>query len=491
MLKTNMKPSRLSLLFVSCLLIGCTSNGDNKPIDPKDNGDYLIKEDTSIDFLCMANKDYYKYLNAMLDSFKEEEPHVKVNLYNPLGSGNYNAIERVVVSGFFKEDYPDIVQCYPDNVVKYLAQGYAVNIDDYLNNEVYGITGKDKEDYISTFMDEGSRYLTKGTYSLPFCKSTELLYYNADALIGLNLSDYDSSINNGNPIDATYLDSLTWEELFNVLCPAIYQYNEAQSDENKIYDNSTEESAIFTYDSDENFFITLAHQYGYGYTSIDSNGKGSIDFNNDEMKGLLKGLRDAKANKYLQTKGTYLDYVSELFVNKKALFTVSSTASLSYNYNKAHPFEIGVARIPHPEGKGYSAINQGPSVCILDHKDSNRSLASYLLWKHITNASNSSYWSLATGYMGIRDSSYHTPEYIEAINVEEGASEYDISKANNLIKIREVKDYTFNTPTFRGSSNARTDVGFVFKEVLLSDGATETINNIFAKYEEDAKKYCK
>ncbi len=491
MLKTNMKPSRLSLLFVFCLLIGCTSNGDNKPVDPKDKEDYLIKEDTSIDFLCMVDKDYYKYLNAMLDSFKEKEPHVKVTLYNPLGSGNYNAIERVVVSGFFKEDYPDIVQCYPDNVVKYLAQGYAVNIDDYLNNEVYGITGKEKEDYISTFMNEGSGYLTKGTYSLPFCKSTELLYYNADALIGLNLSDYDSSINNGNPLDASYLDSLTWEELFNVLCPAIYQYNEAQSDENKIYDNSAEESAIFTYDSDENFFITLAHQYGYGYTSVDSNGKGSIDFNNDEMKGLLKGLRDARANKYLQTKGTYLNYVSELFVNKKALFTVSSTASLSYNYNKVHPFEIGVARIPHPEGKDYSAINQGPSVCILDHKDSNRSLASYLLWKHITNASNSSYWSLATGYMGIRNSSYHTPEYIEAINVKEGASEYDISKANNLIKIREVKDYTFNTPTFRGSSNARTDVGYVFKEVLLSDGTLETINNIFAKYEEDAKKYCK
>ncbi len=314
------------------------------------------------------------------------------------------------------------------------------------------------------------------------------MYYNSDVLIGLNLSSVDNTINNGQPLTAEYLDNLSWEELFDKLCPAIYTYNEGLSEDEKIYDNS-DSSGIFTYDSDENLFITLAYQYGYGYTSVDENGKGSIEFNNPEMKAWLKKLYQAKKNKYLQTKGSYLDYVSDLFTKRQSLFTVSSTAGLSYNYNRKDPFGIGVARIPHPEGVDYSSINQGPSVCILDHKDENRSLASYLLWRHITNRVNSSSWSLETGYMGIRNSAYQTEEYIAATSVTDTTDKYALAKADNLKKIKDVRESTFNTQVFKGSSNARTNVGKIVKEVLLSDGTDEKINKIFKDYEDDTNKY--
>ena len=63
-------------------------------------------------------------------------------------------IEKNVVAGFFKEDYPDIVQCYPDNVVKYLAQGYAVDLDPYLDDPVYGLSKDERADYIASFLAE-------------------------------------------------------------------------------------------------------------------------------------------------------------------------------------------------------------------------------------------------------------------------------------------------------------------------------------------------
>ena len=474
---------KVCLFLVPLLLTGCSLSNANNNEQKKDEGNYLIKEETSIDFLCMLNDKYKSYLQEMIDEFKEIEPKVTVNLSNPLGSGNYAMLEKTVIAGFYNEDYPDIVQCYPDNVVKYLAKGYAVNLDTYINDSTSGLPQDDKEDYISAFMEEGQQYSTEGTYSLPFCKSTELMYYNADALLGIELD----GVNNNQPLDDEYFNNLTWEELFNNLCPKLKAYNDSLADDAKIMKDTTN-SAIFTYDSDENLFITLANQYGYGYTSYE-NGKPSIDFDNEEMKALVKKLKVAKDNKYFQTKNSYGDYVSSLFTDRESLFTVSSTASLAYNFNEKDPFAVGVAKIPYAEGKDYSAINQGPSICILDHKDNNRSLASYLLWKHITDKTNSFSWSMKTGYMGIRNSCYTSDEYKASLVINDPNNFKEVAEVENRIKIAEVRSSMFNTPVFRGSGNARTNVGLLLKVCLLSEDLDSEIDKLFKDYSDDAKKY--
>ena len=481
------------LTMLSTMVVGCSANGQSHFSEPnKEDEVGLIKEDVSIEFLCLTDSKYKVELDRMIDGFKKVEPHVTVNLINPPAAGNYNVLEKIVMSGFFKEDYPDIVQCYPDNVVKYIDRGYALNLDAYLNNADYGLKDE-KSDYIDSFLNEGANYSVEGTYSLPFCKSTELMYYNADKLLNLDLSTIDSSINNGKPLDEEYLDDLTWEELFQKLCPAIKTYNENQSEENKIYDDKIDDKGtpgIFTYDSDENFFITLAEQYGYGYTSYDKNlGKGSIDFNNQNMINLIKSFAQAKDNGYLQTKGSYGNYVSDLFIQRKSLFTVSSTAGLSYNYDSNNKMTIGVAKIPHPEGKGYLAINQGPSVCILDHKDDNRSLASFLFWKHITNKENSSSWAINTGYLGIRHSAYSSAEYLAALNPKDINDLYAKAVSDNLKKIAEVSANTFNTAVFKGSSNARTNVGMLMTNCLKSTDLDNEINDLFLEAAQDCESY--
>ena len=479
-------------LLILFLLSGCSKENNGQDIDPsKDDSHAIIKKDVTINFLSMTDGKYLLTLESIVHEFMEQEPHVKVNIYNPLGTGNYNTLEKYVIAGFFKEDYPDIVQCYPDNVVKYISRGYATPLDKYLDNETYGIRNNAGSDYVDAFMSEGSAYDSKGTtYSLPFCKSTELMYYNEDALLGLDLSTQDSSINNGQPLTDEYLNQLTWEEFFDKLCPAIAAKNNSLPADEKIYKDS-ESSCLLAVDSDENFFITLAHQYGYGYTSVKENGQGSVDFDNPEMKNLVKKLKTARENKYLQTRGTYLDYVSNLFVNREALFTISSTAGLSYNVpgKNDEQFSVGVARIPYAAGREYSSINQGPSVCLLDYKDENRTLASYLLWRHITNETNATKWALSTGYMGIRESTYSSEEYQNALTPSESATAYEEVEAKNFKKIADVKDYTFNTPLFKGSSNARTNVGKLLKDCLNNDDLDSNIDNLFKTYSDDAKSY--
>ena len=481
-----MRRKCLSLAILTFLLASCNNANSSNNSNNNNNIDCFIKNKTTIQFLCLTDGNFKAELERMINEFKSVEPNVTVNLTNPAAAGNYGVLEKTVISGFYKDDYPDIVQCYPDNVVKYIDDKWdkAINLDPYLNNEQYGLK-EEKNDYLKAFLNEGRKYSKEGTYSLPFCKSTELLYYNADVLLNLNLSTIDSSINNGQPLDENYLNNLTWEELFNKLCPAIKEYDATVED---IYDNGLN-SGIFTYDSDENFFITLAKHYGYGYTSTKEDGTGSIDFNNEQMINKIKEMRSAKDNGYLQTRGSYGNYVSDLFISKKALFTVSSTAGLSYNYDASHPIGIGVAKLPKAEGGNYSAINQGGSVCILDHKDNDRTLASYLFWKHITNEKNSSSWAVKTGYMGIRNSSYQSDEYQAALSPSDSSNLYAKAVSANLKMISQVRDQTFDTALFRGSGNARTNVGKLLTDSLDEETDIGDIDELFASYAADAESY--
>ena len=239
-------------------------------------------------------------------------------------------------------------------------------------------------------------------------------------------------------------------------------------------------------------------QNDLGYTSFNKEaGKGQIDFNNEGMRNLLKTMNSATKNGYLQTKGSNGDYVSELFIRRKALFTVSSTAGLSYNIvsdydvkeNGLTKFEVGVARIPHVAGHEYSSINQGPSICLLDHQDENRALASYLFWKHITNKDNSLSWAVNTGYMGIRHSNYESDAYKEALEPENKDDIYAIAVSENLKMISQVSAYTFNTAVFKGSSNARKNAGKLMIACLKDDNIENNVATLFTQFSEDAENY--
>ena len=78
---------------------------------------------------------------------------------------------------------------------------------------------------------------------------------------------------------------------------------------------------------------------------------------------------------------------------------------------------VGVARIPHAEGRDPKVILQGPSLTVLDHNDEARIRGSWLLWKTMTDAENSLDWAINSGYMGIRSSNYENEDYKDASHV--------------------------------------------------------------------------
>ena len=439
-----------------------------------------------------AGDDQQTQLNNFIKNFAKIEPNI--NVVNTKQPGSYDDLKEKIVTGFAGNDYPDLAYCYPDHVAEYIYSMKAVDLTDYINDPVYGWTDADKNDIIPAFLEEGSKYSIPGTYSVPMCKSTEAMYYNP--IILTDVSSVNPTINGNGIITESYINSLTWEELLGNLAPTLKAYNKKLKEEGKtpIWDDSDQYSSIVGYDSDDNLFITLAEQYGYGYTSIDeTTGKGKVLFDNDGMKGLMKTLNKAYQDKLFITKGAANnEYINTRFTKNQVLFSIGSTGGVKYQFDAQSPMDVRVARVPQAANGEKALMSQGPSMCVLSHTkadgtiDTDRIMATWLFYRFMATTENSAQWALlSTGYMPIRESSYTTAAFMDVTNLEgKQPSTLDILYARNLIYCSEpdTTDMMFTSPVFVGSSACRSAAGGIVTQSLVA-GSTltdESLNTIFS-----------
>lgn len=458
----------------------------------------FIKEDTTISIWSTTGKDNKVFLDQFIEEFQKAEPHVTVD--NHIISGNYSDIKTNTLQGFGADNYGDLVVCYPDHVADYINAGKAVDLTPYIENAEYGLT--DKDDYYNAYIEEGQQYSIPGTYSLPYCASTEAMYYNYDVLKGLDLSDYDATINGGNPITQSYLNNLTWEEIFEHLAPAIKAHDAANPKSKLIKDGDN--TAVLGYDSDDNLFITLCAQYGIPYTHINEvTGEGVFDFyENEEARNKLADIlvkyNGYFKNGYITTQGVLKAYTNTLFTAQNSLFSVGSTAGVSHQFSTSNPMDVEVTSIPKAADGDLKTIKQGPSLCILSHgalgkpdtnEVKNRKLASWLLYKTITSAKNSTTWSLNTGYTPIRKSTKESKKWLEYTEYEDlDANTIDSLKARNAEYTAQdkIQNSLFTSPAFLGSSTSRTAVGAALTQALQATsldkaGALTILSNAYTE----------
>lgn len=486
-----MKKSRniMMILLAAALLSGCGKNNSSSSSSTGggsgstgSSGGGTVTGEVSIKITDTFNDTYRAVIDRAIGNLAEKYPDFKINVTHEKFSGGYSDLKDKVVKGIPVNDYPDLVVAYPDSVNDFIQGAAALDITSYMKHPIYGWSADDFNDVYEAYVKEGQMYTVEGTYSLPLAKSTEGMFYNADKIIGLNLSAYDATINGGKPLDVDYINNLTWDELFDHLCPAILKYNEANS--SALIDTTTEAYwSVVGYDSDDNLFITLAEQYGYGYTSIDEFGNGSIDFVNDGMKELMKKFNAARKNHYISTRGYSGNYANTYSTAnpQQCLFAIGSTGGTSHQFSTKNPMELNVAPIPHAPGKENKMISQGPSIAFLDHKDEKRALASWLLYKEITNTDNATNWTLTTSYMPIRQSVSESSEFIEATTLDgKPLKTLERLQAKAFTYAIDVSDFLFTSPVFKGSSDARTEVGKLLTSVLKENDLTdEKLNTLF------------
>ena len=479
-----------------------------------------------ITFMHNIDKTVGEAITAFVNAFNKDEtvnPGLKYKVEAPQTGGKYDDLVDKTISQLTTGNYCDILYAYPDSVQKFLDRGYTIDMTDYIYSEdpEIGLSETVRKDIVEGYFLEGQQYTEKGIFSMPFSKSSEVVFVN-ERLLGWNLnilkdqgiSPEDFSYVNGDGVlTKTYLNNLTWEELFNVLAPALKKFNDlAAGTQYQLYTpDATGQSAVFAVDSDDNFFITLARQYGIPYTEVEGeqgNMHGYVKFDNSQMAKLLAKFAEFYRKGYLITGkifgGNQDAYTSDLFLNNSCLFTLSSTAGAKNVKSKT--IICDVLNVPHAdptaddehsllpghgELKEYNKIiSQGPSICILDHDNAERAEGAWRFYKYFLEE-KSAIWSCGTtsGYLPIRSTTYESEDY-EEISSTTGKTKgsVDYCLAITYAYSAGIRNKVFTSPVFKQSAAARTQAGSAMAQALLSSGTESAILDILKTCAAQARK---
>ena len=116
-------------------------------------------------------------LDRMIVEFNKIYPDVKID-HNQ--AGDYTALYNKLNSAIPAGTMPTMAFCYPDNVADYMASGAVLNVADYLKDDNLKFNEEDglESDFSEAYWQEGQAYQQEGMYSVPYAKSTEVLFYN-------------------------------------------------------------------------------------------------------------------------------------------------------------------------------------------------------------------------------------------------------------------------------------------------------------------------
>ena len=355
--------------------------------------------------------------------------------------------------------------CYPDHVALYNLTGAVATLDDIIDSkievtradgskEILGLTDEQKEDFIKGYYEEGRQFGDGLMYTMPFSKSTEVLYY-----------------------DKTFFDAngLTppknWDEMES-LCKKIKELDPG--------------SIPLGYDSEANWFITMCEQYKSPYTS--ATGEHYL-FNNDVNKSFVKRFREWYQSGLVTTQKLYGSYTSGLFTSTNGIrcyMCIGSSAGATHQRPAAaddgsYPFEVGITSIPQVDSGNQKIISQGPSICIFKKDNPQEVLASWLFLKYlITSVEFQAEFSMASGYVPVIKSVSQNATYADFIAKADGGRYISALSAKVCL---EQSDYYYTSPAFNGSSTARDQVGALISKCIAENDVTDVdafINKAFA-----------
>ena len=448
----------ISAFALSVLLLGTMTGCGNKGIAPfvmPENG--YDGSEVTITFYHAMGQELQGKLKQHITKFESLYPNITVNEQYV---GDYDAVRDQLVNEISIGEGSNVAYCYPDHVALYNKSKKVVTLDQFINdtkeysyttqdgktvNYTFGLTQAQKDDFVEPYFEEGRTFGDGLLYSLPYAKSTEVLYYNETFFTQHNLSV-----------------PTTWDEMWEV-CRQIKEIDPY--------------CYPLGYDSDSNWFITMAEQLGTGYTSAEE-GNHYI-FNNDGNKAWLTELKGYFDEGLFTTKGLLSTYTSSLFTAAAnpgevcCYMCIGSSAGASYQSPSKdsegnYPFNVEIAPIPQHDLNNPKAIQQGPSVCIFNDKDPQKVCASWLFVKYLsTNQELQADMSKINGYTPILKSVSEIPVYKKWI--EEGK---DIQAKATKVCI-EQRDSNFGSPSFVGSSAARDQVRDALDAIL---SGTKTVD---------------
>ena len=399
-------------------------------------------------------------LTPVLDAYIAEFNTIYPNIHVEYTSvGGYDDVRDQISTEITVGAQPNIAYCYPDHVALYNLAMAVQPLDELIDHPELGLTAEQKADFIEGYYNEGKEFGDGLMYTMPFSKSTEVLYYNK--------TFFDA---NGLTVPTT------WDEL-EAVCAKIKEIDPM--------------SIPLGYDSEANWFINMTEQYNSDYTSAT---EPHFLFDNETNRAFVKRFREWYEKGYLTTQTLYGAYTSGLFVSTnevKSYMSIGSSAGAVHqrpavNADGSYPFEVGIATIPQVSEDNRKVISQGPSVCIFKKSNPQEVIASWLFVKYLTTSVEfQAEFSMASGYVPVLKSVSENPVYAEFIANADGGNYISALSAKVCL---EQADAYYTSPAFNGSSEARDQVGDLLCACLSGAGeADEVIDAAFEKAIEECE----
>ena len=445
-----MKKSFALLLIALCVLSGAFCGGGKEKGGAADNA-FQVPENgydgspVTITFYHTMGSNLAEVLAQYIEDFNAIYPNITVNATQV---GSYDDVRDQISTEITVGAQPNIAYCYPDHVALYNMAGVVATLDNLIESdievtradgtkEILGLTDAQKADFIEGYWNEGRQFGDGLMYTLPWSKSTEVLYYNKTFFDKHGLSV-----------------PKTWDEL-EALCARIKEIDP--------------ESIPLGYDSEGNWFITMTEQLGSPYTSAT---EPHYLFNNETNRDFVKKFRSWYQKGYLTTQTLYGAYTSGLFVAEngtRSYMSIGSSAGATHQRptkgaDGNYPFEVGIATIPQANAASPKVISQGPSVCIFAKSNPQEVVASWLFVKYMTTSTDfQAEFSMTSGYVPVLKSVGDHPVYKEFVSKANGG-DY-ISALSAKICLSQ-QDAYYTSPAFNGSSTARSQVQTLLAKCL-------------------------
>lgn len=449
----------IKAMFIAAMLLfavqGVFAGGDSET-KAATTGNFQIPaggydgSEVTVKFYHTMGSNLTTVLNDYIAEFNKIYPNIHIQSES---IGGYDDVRDQISTEITVGNQPNIAYCYPDHVALYNLAGVVATLDDLIasdievtradgTTEILGLTDAQKADFIEGYYNEGRQFGDGLMYTMPFSKSTEVLYYN-------------KTFFEENGIEVP----TTWDEL-EAVCAQI-----------KAIDPT---SIPLGYDSEGNWFITMAEQYKSPYTSASGD---HFLFDNDQNKAFVKEFREWYQKGYLTTQTLYGAYTSGLFVSDKAprsYMSIGSSAGATHQRPTAladgsYPFEVGITTIPQVDENNKKVISQGPSVCIFSKANPQEVIASWLFVKYLTTTVEfQAEFSMASGYVPVLKSVGENAAYADFLANADGGNY--ISALSAKVCLEQEEAY-YTSPAFNGSSTARDQVGSLIVKCLPYTGS--------------------
>ena len=311
------------------------------------------------------------------DMFNEANPGLTVN---PVFTGNYTDTRNTILTELQGGGAgPDVAVMLSIDLYSFAEEGYIVPAQSFIDNM------EDGEAYVADFFPAlmlNSRDDAGNVWTIPFQRSTPILYYNADLLAE---AGYDSPpVNNAELVEIA--QALTTNERDGLLVPVAGGF------------------PIWMYQS-------FAIAYGQNIVSDDPT---QVFFNTPQAVAAVEFVRSLGTDLAVgPAGGAAWGDTPTAFLAGQAAMIYHTTGNLTRILNDAD-FEVGVWYLPSgpagDNGTGYGAPTGGGNLYIFD--DGSKSQAELdAIWQWVTFLSSAEIqadWGATTGYIAATASAWET-----------------------------------------------------------------------------------